>query len=166
MKRKQKRSIIKFVIEFFKVQFAGNILFWVTYGSYFVFDTFAKIPYPISFIMATVTGNIIFFLLDRNWIYNSKSGKCKTSKEILRFVLFMTLNFFINIFIIQILHDTLNISPYIGQFVAAGFFTVWTFLGLHFWVFHPEHTQHPAITITKSKKAKNYGRKQTKQKTA
>lgn len=75
----------------------------------------------------------------------------------------MIINFFLNILIVQGLNDYFDITPYIGQFIAAAFFTVWTFLGLHFWVFQPDHTQHPAITYQRKKK---YGRKQTKQKAA
>lgn len=163
MPKKQKSHRLKTFIEFLKVQVAGNVLFWVTYASYFVFDELASIPYPISFIMATITGNIVFFMLDRQWIYNSHNGKRKSSQEIMRFVIFMVVNFFLNIFIVQALNDYMGISPYIGQFIAAAFFTVWTFLGLHFWVFHPDHTRHPALTYQRRKR---YGRKSTKQKAA
>jgi putative flippase GtrA len=152
MSKKKNKGKFKLFIEFFKVQVAGNILFWVTYGSYFVFDAVARIPYPISFVMATIAGNIIFFMVNRQWIYNSHNGKRKSSQEIVRFILFMILNYFINLFIVQLLKDTFDISPYVGQFVAAAFFTVWTFLGLHFWVFHPDHTHHPTLTISRRKK--------------
>ena len=163
MAKKKKSHRLKTFIEFLKVQIAGNILFWVTYASYFLFDTLASVPYPISFIMATITGNIVFFMVDRHWIYNSHNGKRKSSREVTRFVIFMTLNFFLNILIVQGLNNYLGISPYIGQFIAAAFFTVWTFLGLHFWVFQPDHTRHPAQTI---QRRKSYGRKSTKQKAA
>ena len=163
MPKKQKSHKIKGLIEFLKVQLAGNVLFWVTYVAYFVFDKGAAIPYPISFIMATITGNIVFFMIDRNWIYNKHNSKRKSSREVFRFIVFMTVNFFLNILIVQGLHDYFDITPYIGQFIAAAFFTVWTFLGLHFWVFHPEHTRHPALTYQRKKR---YGRKQTKQKAA
>ncbi|MEO5690802.1 MAG: GtrA family protein [Candidatus Saccharimonadales bacterium] len=163
MSQKKKQGRIKTLIEFLKVQVAGNALFWVTYLSYFVFDTFAQIPYPISFIMATITGNIVFFLLDRHWIYNEDSNKRKSSQEIRRFIIFMVLNFFLNIFIVQTLNDQFGISPYIGQFVAGAFFTIWTFLGLHFWVFQPDHTRYSSIRYQGKKKN---GRKSTKQKTA
>lgn len=162
-KKAHKKRWLKTFIEFIKVQIAGNVLFWVTYFSYFVYDEIASIPYPVSFIMATVTGNIVFFLVDRHWIYNAHNGKRKSSREIMRFIIFMTFNFFLNLFIIDQLKSQFDITPYIGQFIAAAFFTVWTFLGLHFWVFQPDHTRHSALTIQRRKK---YGRKSTKQKTA
>lgn len=161
-KKTVKKRWLKTFIEFIKVQIAGNILFWVTYVSFFGYNELASIPYPYSFIMATITGNIVFFLVDRHWIYNAHNGKRKSSREIVRFILFMTFNFFLNIFIIFTLESWLGLSPYIGQFIAAAFFTVWTFLGLHFWVFQPDHTRHPALTI---QRRKNYGRKSPKQKT-
>ena len=159
MPSKKKQGRIKTFIEFLKVQVAGNALFWVTYLSFFAFDKFAHIPYPVNFIMATITGNIVFFLIDRHWIYNEENHQRKTSREITRFIIFMVVNFFI----VQCLNDYFGISPYIGQFVAGAFFTVWTFLGLHFWVFQPDHTRYSSIRY--QRKSKN-GRKQTKQKTA
>jgi phage shock protein PspC (stress-responsive transcriptional regulator) len=45
-------------------------------------------------------------------------------------------NFFINLGIIAGLDYYFGISPYIGQFVSAAFFTLWTFGGLKYWVFH------------------------------
>ncbi len=165
MSKKNKKTKFKLLIEFIKVQIAGNILFWVTYGSYFIFDSIARIPYPVSFVMASITGNIVFFLVDRHWIYNAKNGKRKSSREIFRFIIFMVVNFFLNLFIVESLNDRLEITPYIGQFISAAFFSVWTFLGLHFWVFQPEYTRHPALTYTRRRKKTN-GRKSAKQKAA
>lgn len=163
MPKKKKHSKLKTLIEFLKVQVAGNVLFWVTYLSFFVFDKVAYIPYPVSFVMATITGNIVFFLIDRHWIYNENGRKRKSSQEIFRFIVFMIVNFFLNIFIVHALNQYFGISPYVGQFAAAAFFTVWTFLGLHFWVFQPDHTRYSSIRYHR----KNHnGRKQTKQKTA
>lgn len=163
MAKRKNKSRLKLFIEFIKVQIAGNLLFWVTYIAYALFDYGARIPYPVSFIMATIAGNIVFFLVDRQWIYNEHNGRRKKSREIFRFIVFMTVNFFLNIAIVHYLHQFFHISPYIGQFIAAAFFTVWTFLGLHFWVFHPDHTRHPALTYTRRKR---YGRKPAKQKAA
>ena len=163
MSKKKKQGRIKTLIEFLKVQVAGNALFWITYASYFGFDKLAHIPYPVSFVMATITGNIVFFLIDRHWIYNEDSHKRKTSQEVTRFIIFMIVNFFLNIAIVHGLQQYFDVSPYIGQFVAAAFFTVWTFLGLHFWVFQPDHTRYSSIRYHRKKQ---HGRKQTKQKTA
>lgn len=163
MAKKKTKNKFHLLIEFLKLQVAGNILFWVTYVAYALFDYGARIPYPVSFVMATIAGNIVFFLVDRHWIYNARNGRRKSSREVVRFIIFMAANFFINILIVHWLHQLLHISPYVGQFIAAAFFTVWTFFGLHFWVFHPDHTRHPALTYHRRKAR---GRKSPKQKTA
>lgn len=163
MTKKKTKSRIRLLVEFLKLQLAGNVLFWVTYVSYWLFDYGARIPYPVSFVMANIAGNIVFFLVDRHWIYNAHTGKRKNMREVVRFVIFMTVNFFLNILIIHGLQQYLHISPYIGQFIAGVFFGVWTFLGLHFWVFQPDHTRHPGLTYTRRK---HHGRKSPKQKAA
>jgi putative flippase GtrA len=35
------------------------------------------------------------------------------------------------------LYTLLGISTYIGQFISAALSTLWTFIGLRFWVFAP-----------------------------
>jgi hypothetical protein len=41
--------------------------------------------------------------------------------------------------------ERIGITPYIGLFVAAGFFTAWNYLWYRFWVFAP------AASVSKAK---------------
>lgn len=153
MNKRQKKSLIKTAVEFIKLQLAGNILFWVTYAGFFVLHQllgWADIPALAS---ASVVAHLCFFLADKEWVFNDKTGRRKTGVEITRFILFMGMNYFINLGIVAGLDKYLDVSPYIGQFVAGLFFSVWNFVGLRFWVF--QEMRHHAITVKKTRKRKN-----------
>jgi hypothetical protein len=38
----------------------------------------------------------------------------------------------------------IGISPYYGMFIAAGYFTIWNYLGYRFWVFREEYNRTQA----------------------
>lgn len=132
------------LVQFIKLQLAGNILFWGTYLGYFVFEHWAKWPHMVALVTASLVAHALFFVVNKEWVFTSETGEQKTATEATRFIVFMGLNFFINIGIITGLDVFFGVSPYIGQFVAALFFTFWTWLGLKYWVFHRVHPHtHP-----------------------
>jgi putative flippase GtrA len=154
MKKARKASLIQAAIEFVKLQLAGNILFWGTYIGYFLLFEIANWGYMESLVTASLISHFLFFIANKEWVFEDDTGKRKTSVEAMRFALFMGLNFFINIAIITGLQQYFHISPYIGQFISALFFTVWSFVGLKYWVFRD--VKHSALRI--STKAKKNGR--------
>jgi putative flippase GtrA len=117
------------------LQLAGNILFWGTYFGFFVFHQLFSWTEIAALATASVIAHVLYFIVDREWVFDDKGKRRKTSSELIRFVLFMGLNYFINLGIIYVLLHYFDLTPYIGQFIAAGFFTVWSYFGLKFWVF-------------------------------
>ncbi|HET7630005.1 MAG TPA: GtrA family protein, partial [Candidatus Saccharimonadales bacterium] len=110
--------------------------FWGTYLGFPIFHEVLGWPSFWSLFTASLIGNILFFILDKKWVFaDQSSGRRRTRTEVVRFTLFMTLNFFINLAIVEGLKYYFDVSEYIGQFVAAFFFTVWNYIGLKFWVF-------------------------------
>lgn len=155
MKRTQKASFIAGAIEFIKLQLAGNILFWGTYIGYFLLYEVANWDSLQSLVVASLVAHGLFFIANKEWVFEDETGQRKTGSEAIRFTLFMGLNFFINLAIITGLQQYYDITPYIGQFIAAFFFTIWSFIGLKFWVFRD--VKHPALTIKSG--AKKHARK-------
>ena len=135
LKQKDKKNLIQLAIEFVKLQLAGNILFWGTYIGFFAFHELLKLEQLHALLISSVIAHGLFFLADKNWVFADKDGRRKTSREVTRFVIFMGINFFINIGIIQYLSTFYGISPYYGQFISALFFVAWNFIGLKWWVF-------------------------------
>lgn len=152
MTGKNKKKYLKLLIEFIKLQLTGNVLFWGTYIGYFLLHELAHWPDLPSLAFASLFAHGLFFLVNKQWVFDDKTGKRKTSQEIIRFILFMGLNYFINIGIITGLQHYFGVTPYIGQFVAGFFFTAWNFIGLRFWVFQEMH--HPALSTKHIKEGK------------
>ena len=169
MSKKTKKSFFDNVIEFVKLQIAGNILFWGTYLGNALFHEIFGWPSVYAMTVSSILAHVGFFLADKNWVFSDETGKRKTGDEVVRFIAFMGLNFFINLGIVLGLEAYFGISPYIGQFIAGIFFTFWTWAGLKFWVFrHARHARHHAITIetrnTNAKRHAKYQRLAAKQK--
>lgn len=160
MNAKTKKNLWRNAVQFVKLQLAGNILFWITYFGYAVGDLFFKTDTWIAIAVSSIFAHVLFFVVDKNWVFSDKTGKRKTSGEIIRFVMFMGLNYFLNLGIVVGLENYLHVTPYIGQFIAAFFFTFWTWAGLKFWVFRAaRHARHHGLTIeTKGTNAKRHAK--------
>lgn len=169
MKAKTKSRLWHNFIEFLKLQAAGNILFWGTYLGNAYFDQIWGWASWQSLAVASILAHVAFFVVDKNWVFSDKTGQRKTSNEVVRFIIFMGFNYFLNIGIILGLERFAGVSPYVGQFISAFFFTFWQWFGLKFWVFrHVRHAHHAGITIEandyKAKRHIRYRRLETKQK--
>lgn len=156
MNRTQKKSLIKLAVEFIKLQLAGNVLFWGTYAGYFILHELAHWSDIPALATASLIAHALFFIANKEWVFDDKTGRRKTGNEIVRFVLFMGLNYFINLGIVAGLKEYAGLTPYIGQFAAAAFFTVWNFIGLRFWVFQEIH--HHALTVKPRRRKKRVHR--------
>lgn len=162
MTEKKRKKLLKHVVEFIKLQLTGNILFWGTYVGLFIFNKLLGWPEITAIAIGSILAHILFFFVNKEWVFDDKTGKRKTSQEMIRFILFMGLNYFINLGIIAGLNHFFGISTYIGPFIAGLFFTAWNYIGLRFWVF--QEIQHPALNVKyvkegKKRRAKARGRK-------
>lgn len=151
MQKRQKKNLVRRAIEFIKLQLAGNILFWGTYLGYFVSDKVFHEPSIVALAIASLAAHCLFFVVSRDWVFDADGGK-KSAQQIVRFMVFMGFNYFLNLGILYSLEHFYHISPYIGQFISSLFFTVWNYIGLKLWVFEPEHIKHPAITYHSPRK--------------
>lgn len=135
MEKIKKQFTLKNLIQFIKLQLAGNILFWGTYIGFFLLYEFAHWSQTAALAVASIIAHAAFFFVDKKWVFHEHEGRRKTRVELFRFIIFMGLNYFINLGIITGLSVYFDITPYIGQFISALFFTFWTFIGLKYWVF-------------------------------
>lgn len=171
--KKQKKKLFKLLIEFIKLQLSANILFWGTIGGLFVLYDVFEWPQLMALATASIAAHVVFFIVNKEWVFTDESGKRKTSREVVRFVLFMGLNYFINLGIVTAVSYYLsNVeavtsafpgfdpTPYIGQVVAALFFTVWNYVGLKFWVFQDvKHHSLRTNYVKAKKKVKHHAKR-------
>lgn len=152
MEQIKSQFTLKNFIQFVKLQLAGNILFWGTLIGSFVFHEVLHWTEVAALVTASVIAHALFFIADKEWVFSEGGDNRKSSDEITRFIIFMGLNFFINLGIvtsvdsfldknpaalnlIDRLNTNLDVNLYLAQFVSALFFTFWTFIGLKYWVF-------------------------------
>jgi putative flippase GtrA len=144
--KSKKRKALNLGWEFIKLQVAGNIPFWGTYLINLGLDKSFSVDKYQALLVATVLANALFFVVDDKWVFSSTKGKRKTSSEIWKFVIFMSLSALLTFNITWLLYSAFGISIYVGQFISAALSILWTFIGLRFWVFAPSKTSRRAKT--------------------
>ena len=134
MKKKTRLTIFEFI----RYTVAGNVFFWTTYLGYLVLRHIFDWPEAAALATASIIAHIIYFALDKEWVFSADKKHRKTNVEFMRFGAFMTFNYFLNLAIVLGL-SRFGIIPEIGQFISAGFFTLWNWLGFKYWVFKTDH---------------------------
>ncbi len=153
MKKRQKQKLWKRFIEFVKLQIAGNVLFFGTMGGTYFFSKMVHIQEFHAFVVASLISNVAYYLLDRQWVFTVKTHQRKGYRDLIRFIVFTILNFFINIAIVHVC-GKFGLNVYQAQVLGGLFFTVWSYVGLKFWVFAP--SRHNAITLESPRKGRRY----------
>ena len=136
-KQKKRNAFLTLGWEFIKLQIAGNIPFWGTYIINAGLDKGLGVDKFQALLVATILANALFFIVDDRWVFTSTRGKRKTTTEIGKFIIFMSLSALLTFNITWQLYSLFGISTYIGQFISAALSITWTFVGLRFWVFAP-----------------------------
>lgn len=143
-KKPAKKRLQRELARFAEYMVAGGAYFW---SGYFLIVFLTPV---IGLWWANLIGNgvgvTVNFFLERYWVFNSKK-KGKITQVSGRYVFFTGCNFIINYFILRTLQG-FGIQVAFGQFVAAGFFTVWNYLWYKLWVFkgtpNARQTRHHA----------------------
>ena len=121
----------KIFVQLAEYMVAGGAYFW---SGYFIIVFLTPV---IGLWWANLLGNgvgvTVNFILERYWVF--EGTKKRTLTEVSgRYVIFTACNFIINYLILRAL-ISVGIKVALGQFVAAGFFTVWNYLWYRNWVF-------------------------------
>ncbi len=113
---------------------SGGAYFWSGYLMFFALDRGLGLSLWWAKLLANITGWTINYVLQRYWVFNDPKLKDKNSEISIRYAIITLLNFGLDYLIVLGLKNN-GISPYIGQFVSSGFFTIWNYLWYKFWVF-------------------------------
>lgn len=145
MAKKRHTKTHKLMTQIAEYIVAGGAWFWSGYVIIVFLDD--KIPLFWANFIGNLVGLSINFLLERYWVFRTKSAASLTTAT-WRYVAYTAFNaFLLNYLILQVLKN-IGIDPAIGQFVAAAFFTVWNFFWYRAWVFKgaekPKRTRHHA----------------------
>ena len=126
---------------------SGGVYFWVGYLVFYLCDSWLG----WSLLAAKMTANLIGwtanYLLQRFWVFRNPHLAKHQVDVTGRYIIITLVNFALDYMIVYAL-QRLGITPYIGQFVSAAFFTIWNYIWYKTWVFsthlHRKHSKRPA----------------------
>jgi putative flippase GtrA len=153
MAKKAKKSSV--IIQFIEYMVSGGVYFWVGYLSFALFygvhsSNFSFEGLGWGLWWSTITSNVIGwtanYILQRFWVFSNKSLKGHTTQVTERYIFITLVDFVLNYFILFGLKQ-FGITPYIGQFISSGFFTVWNWFWYKYWVF-PVHMEKHKTVVT------------------
>jgi putative flippase GtrA len=127
--------------QFIKYMAGGSLYFWVGYGVFALCYSVFHFYWLWSKMAADAIGWSLNYFVQRYWAFNSDHMKFSEMKHVRRYVFIESIGFVLDYAIIAGLR-AVGITPYIGFFVSAGFFTVWSYFWYKYWVF-PEVKKVP-----------------------
>jgi len=142
LKKKQKQEV-KRIAEY---MISGGAYFWSGYAMFFMLDQVAELNLWWAKLGANVTGWLVNYTLQRYWVFNNPKLAKHQTEVTGRYTVITLVDFLIDYVIVAAL-NSVGVTPYIGQFVSAGFFTVWNYLWYKYWVFPDKFPQKAAVNI-------------------
>lgn len=136
MKSKQKTKNLRSEIwRLFTYSVTGGAWFWSGYLTFAL--CYSEFGWTLWWakLTANLVGITVNFILERTWVFNRGRRNKRLTIVTERYFFLTCINFVIDYFIVLVLRDQFGVSPYIGQFVSAGFFYVWNYLWYRYWVF-------------------------------
>ncbi|MGZ6004877.1 MAG: GtrA family protein [Candidatus Saccharimonadales bacterium] len=130
LKKKQAREV-KRITEYLV---SGGAYFWSGYAAFFVGDKIFHLNLWWAKLAANIFGWIINYILQRYWVFNNPKLAKHQLEVTSRYITITLVDFMLDYLIVRSL-KSIGISPYIGQFISAAFFTVWNYVWYKWWVF-------------------------------
>lgn len=128
--KKHPRALIQFV----EYMISGGVYFWAGYALFAYLWSGLHWNLWWSTITSNVFGWVINYILQRFWVFKNSSLSVHKTQVTGRYALITLVDFGLNYLILYGLRQV-GITPYLGQFASAGFFTIWNYLWYRFWVF-------------------------------
>lgn len=114
---------------------SGGAYFWSGYGMFWFIDKVLGGSFFYAKSISMVFGWTVNFLLQRYWVFNNPKLAKHQTEVTGRYIGLSLFNFILDYFMVLGLKEHAGLTPYLGQFVAAWFFTVWNYLWYKYYVF-------------------------------
>ncbi len=124
--------------------FSGGAYFWTGYLVFLGIDKGLHGSFFWAKSLSTLTGWLVNYGLQRYLVFKNNKLKEHQTEVNIRYAVITLIDFVLDYFIVFWLKG-IGITPYIGQFASAGFFTIWNYLWYRFWVFPTKFTKHKAM---------------------
>jgi putative flippase GtrA len=129
-KHKKKNQLQQFI----EYMISGGAYFWSGYATFFFIDKGLGLAFFWAKSVSTLVGWTVNFILQRYWVFKNPELAKHQTQVTGRYIFITVVDFVLDFLIVYGL-KLIGISPYIGQFISAGFFTVWNYLWYKFFVF-------------------------------
>jgi putative flippase GtrA len=123
--------------QFLKYMAGGSLYFWSGYAVFAICYSLFGWWWFWAKVAADAIGWSLNYLVQRYWAFASDRLKLSEMQHVGRYLFIEAIGFVLDYAIIAGL-NALGITPYIGFFISAGFFSVWSFLWYKYWVFPEE----------------------------
>ncbi len=117
-------------IKFLAIGGLNTLIYYCLFGIFL----FIGIDYRISVLMATVIGVGISFINFSKYVFKNENNKL-----IYRFVANYVVLYFLNIYLIQIIHNSLNYNFYLAGFIALFPISILTYFMNKIFVFKKKY---------------------------
>lgn len=121
-------------LQFVEYMIAGGAYFWSGYLIFFICYSGLRWSLWWAKLASNLVGWSVNFMLQRYWVFKNPHLKGHLGETTGRYIFITLVNFVLDYFIVYGL-KVMGLTPYIGQFVSAGFFTGWNYFWYRFWVF-------------------------------
>jgi putative flippase GtrA len=125
--------------QFLKYMAGGSIYFWVGYAVFAICYSLLHWWWLWAKMAADIIGWSLNYIVQRYWTFNTGHLKLREMQHVARYLTIEGIGFILDYAIIAGL-KLIGITPYIGFFLSAAFFTVWSYVWYKYWVF-PEEKQ-------------------------
>ena len=121
------------VVQFGKYLTGGSLYFWSGYAVFVIGYSVFHLWWLWAKIIADAVGWTLNYIVQRRWAFAGQHHLSEI-QHVGRYLFIESVGFGLDYAIIWGL-NSVGISPYIGFFISAGFFTVWSYLWYKYWVF-------------------------------
>lgn len=139
MKKLQKKQL-KELIRIGEYLVSGGAFFWSGYLALIFFKAVLGFDLWWATSLSYTIGWSVNYLLQRYWVFDNPRLKKHEVEVTSRYISISVVNLLINYLILWSL-ENVGITVYIGQFISAGFFTVWNYFWYKFWVFPSKYSR-------------------------
>ncbi len=121
-------------VQFGKYLVGGSIYFWSGYAIFAICYSVLGWWWLWAKVAADIVGWTLNYLAQRHWAFADIHPRLSEMQHAARYLVIETIGFVLDYLIIGGL-NALGVTPYIGFFISAAFFTVWSYLWYKYWVF-------------------------------
>ena len=123
----------KWATQFMKYMAGGSLYFWVGYAVFAICYSGLHWNWLPSKILADAIGWSLNYIVQRFWAFKDQVHLTEM-QHAGRYLFIESIGFVLDYLIIWGL-KSIGVTPYIGFFLSAGFFTVWSYFWYKYWVF-------------------------------